>query len=176
MLKLNTLTLAAARQMIFAAETEAYRTGCPCTISVVDMQGQLIAQVRMDGAPAGRVEESKYKALNALSVGLCLMLHQQSGGAPLANAEALNGEVHSGQMPIRWEDHLIGTLKVEDGGIAIQSESGLLGAIGISSGSSDDDHAIALVALKAYASGQSHEQRAAAAVQPLSGSSFFEVR
>lgn len=37
MLKLNTLTLAAARQMIFAAETEAYRTGCPCTISVVDM-------------------------------------------------------------------------------------------------------------------------------------------
>jgi uncharacterized protein GlcG (DUF336 family) len=176
MLKLNTLTLAAARQIIFAAEAEAYRIGCPCTISVVDMQGQLIAQVRMDGAIAGPVEESKYKALNALSVGLCLMLHQQSCGSPRADVETLVGEVYRGQVPIGWEDDVIGTLKAEVGGIAIQSESGLLGAIGISSGSKDADHAIAFAALEAYTSCQSHDQRAGAADQPFSGNSFFEFR
>jgi len=176
MLTQNTLTLAAARQIMFAAETEAYRLACPCCISVVDMRGQMIVQARMDGALGSRVEESHHTALNALAVGLCLMLHRASGGALPAGHEAPEGEAHGGEIPVGWEGDVVGSLKVEAGGITIQSEGVLRGAIGISSGSADTDQAIALAALEAYRSCQTQDQQATSAVQPLAGNIFFEFR
>lgn len=172
MLTLNTLTLAAARQIIFAAETKAYRLACTCTISVVDTYGQLIAQVRMDGAQPSRVDESKNKALNALALGLCMMLHRACGGTQPTGVDML----HGAQIPVGWESDIIGSLKVEIGGIAIESEGGVLGAIGVSSGAGEADHAIALAALEAYSSCQGHDQRSASLVQSLAGHSFFEFR
>gem|GEM_PF-1565503 len=153
MLTQNILTLAAARQIIFAAETSAYRLACPCCISVVDMRGQMIIQVRMDGALANRVEESNYKALSAIH-------------------KVLEGKVHSNQILVGWEDDVIGTLKGEAGGIAIQSEDLLLGAIGISSGNTVADQVIALAGLDAYSSCKPYGRHAISSVQSLVGNIF----
>lgn len=67
---LKTLTLAAARQLIFAAETKAYQLGSPSNIAVVDVTGYLIAYVRLAGARLVGAEQSVNKALNRLAVDL----------------------------------------------------------------------------------------------------------
>ena len=74
----TSLNLATARQIIFAAETKAYQLATPCTISVIDLEGHLIAHVSMDGAPPSRANDSPRKALNALAVGLCMALYVES--------------------------------------------------------------------------------------------------
>jgi uncharacterized protein GlcG (DUF336 family) len=67
MLNPISLTLAAARQIIFAAETKAFQLASPSTIAVVDISGQLIAYVRMDGARLDPDRQSTQKALDVLA-------------------------------------------------------------------------------------------------------------
>jgi uncharacterized protein GlcG (DUF336 family) len=174
--KSNGLTLAAARQIIFAAETKAYQLASPSAISIVDVNGQLIAHVHMDGAPPGQHLASTQKARNALAVGLCLLLHRESGGSEAAKFEAFATKVYGDELPIEWDDEVIGTLKLETGGIVVKSEGRVLGAIGVSSGTADDDHTIAAAALNAYSSCQINDQASTFTAEPSSRNSFFEFR
>lgn len=127
----KTFTLAAARELIFAAETKAYRLGAACNIAVVDVTGHLIAYVRMDGAALVGAEQSFSKALNSVAVELTAKIHAERGllkSDPYEECEAMSAA----------------------GGIAFRLDDKVVGGIGISSGHLENDHAIALAAIEAF--------------------------
>lgn len=130
---LQTLTLAAARQLIFAAETKAYQLGSPCNISVVDVTGQLIAYVRFDGDSSVGANLSMDKALNSLAADICI-----------------TGQPDPDNLCVRR--HAVSEALRLPGGVTIKSGDDVVGAIGVSGGSTEADHAIATAALYAYKS------------------------
>jgi uncharacterized protein GlcG (DUF336 family) len=58
----QTVSLADAKRVIAAAETQATEIGQPMNIAVVDAGGNLVAHVRMDGAWLGSVDIAINKA------------------------------------------------------------------------------------------------------------------
>ena len=59
------ITLNDARRLIAAAEAKAREIGQPMNIAVVDAGGNLVSNVRMDGAWIGNIDISINKALTA---------------------------------------------------------------------------------------------------------------
>jgi uncharacterized protein GlcG (DUF336 family) len=66
----QTISSAAARQAIDAAEAKAREMGVPMAITVVDDSGTLKAFSRMDGAPLLSVEIAQDKAYTAVAFGI----------------------------------------------------------------------------------------------------------
>ena len=61
----QTVSLADAKRVIAAGETQATQIGQPMNIAVVDAGGNLVAHVRMDGAWLGSVDIAINKAYTA---------------------------------------------------------------------------------------------------------------
>lgn len=120
-----TLTLAAARQIIAAAEAEAIKNSWPVVIAVVDSGGHLLALARLDEAQTGSVEVAIQKARAAFAF----------KRPTKAWAEALAG----GRQSVLA---LPGVLPSE-GGVPISYQGKIAGAIGVSGVTPEQDGQIA---------------------------------
>ena len=76
----DTITLADARQIIAAAEKRAQEIKQPQNIAVVDSGGNLVANIRMDGAWTGSVDISITKARGHSTSKKALDKNSQPGG------------------------------------------------------------------------------------------------
>jgi glc operon protein GlcG len=125
----NSLSLAAARIVVAAAEAHATTLGIHACICVVDFGGDPIVSVRMDGAPR-------------LSAGIALnkawTVSQFSGMPTHLWWDAIKDEpslVHGLTQVPRFT--------VFGGGVAVTIDGAMVGAIGVSGGSADQDREIA---------------------------------
>lgn len=108
------LTLAAAQQVVSAAQAKARAQGWPCVISVVDAAGLPIMLVRMDNAavPAG-VELAPGKARTAaLFRRPSGVLEDAINGARPAAATARGFVLMRGGLPITVKGHIVGAIGV----------------------------------------------------------------
>ena len=119
------LTLAAAKKIIAAAETEALKHAWPVVIAVVDDGGNLICLQRLDNAQFGSVEIAIRKARAAVAFKRPTKAWEEL----LANGQnrvlGLPGVLSSeGGVPLTWKGQIVGAVGVsgvkssEDGQIA----------------------------------------------------------
>ena len=123
------MNLALARKVIAAAERKAKKIKQPMNIAVVDEGGNLVAQVRMDGAWIGSIDISINKAFTSRAFDIAtkdLAEHAQSGGQFFG---------------IHVSNH--GRIMIFAGGIPLRQDEKVIGAIGVSGGSGEQDHAVA---------------------------------
>jgi uncharacterized protein GlcG (DUF336 family) len=123
------MSLALARKVIAAAERKAKKIKQPMNIAVVDEGGNLVAQVRMDGAWIGSIDISINKAFTSRAFDIAtkdLAEHSQSGGQFFG---------------IHVSNH--GRIMIFAGGIPLRQGGKVIGAIGVSGGSGEQDHAVA---------------------------------
>ena len=125
----RTVTLAAARRAIAAAETKAMEIGVPMNVAVVDEGGNLVAFARMDGAWLGSTDIAQNKAYTARAFDM-----PTKDLAPLAQpGQSLYGIEASNQ----------GRLIVFAGGIPLTWDGRIVGAIGVSGGTVEQDQEVA---------------------------------
>lgn len=125
----ESVTLDEAKQIIMAAEKKAIEIGQPMNVAIVDAGGNLVAQVRMDGAWIGSIEISVNKAYTARAFDITtkdLAYHSQPG-------QEFYG--------IQQSNH--GRIMIFAGGIPLKRHDKVVGAIGVSGGSGDQDQAVA---------------------------------
>jgi uncharacterized protein GlcG (DUF336 family) len=127
------LTSAAAARAIVAAETAARQLKVGVSISILDEAGNLLREVRMDGASPLLIEYARRKAQTALLFG--------SPTATLADDPRMTRMI--GQVP---------NLLLVPGGVPIRFEGKVIGAIGVSGAAPEDDARIAESALAALSS------------------------
>lgn len=125
------LTLAAARQVVAAAENAAVGNDLRLSIAVVDDAGLLVHFVRMDGVHCGTVDVAIAKARTAA------LFRKPTQ----AFADALAGGVHAiatlpNMLPL-------------PGGLPIEFEGAVVGAIGVSGASPDMDAKIGAAGIAA---------------------------
>ena len=176
MLNPISLTLAAARQIIFAAETKAFQLAFPSIIAVVDISGQLIAYVRMDGARLDPDRQSTQKALDVLAALHSWERRAKSRAQAMAEFDAYALKIDVSEIPIGWKEHMVATLEMEAGGVPIDSDGERIGAIGVSGGTPESNHAIALAALDAYASCFPSDEYSVPKAKWHSSNNFFNLR
>lgn len=123
------LTLADARKIIADAEKKANAIGQPMNIAVVDAGGNLIAQVRMDGAWIGSIDIAINKAYTSKAFDIAtkdLAEHSQPG-------KQFYG--------IQQSNH--GRIMIFAGGVPLKRNNKVVGAIGVSGGSGEQDQEVA---------------------------------
>lgn len=130
------LTLAAARRMIAAVETEARAMRVAMSVAVVDGGDQLVAFARMDGADLvgiGLARDKAYTALvNRMSTADLAPVVQP--GAEFYGYDSLSG----------------GRMIVFAGGMPLERNGVLVGAVGVSGGSAAEDQRAAEAAVRAF--------------------------
>ena len=133
------LTLAAARRMIAAVESEAAALKVAMSVAVVDAGDQLVAFARMDGADLVGVRLAQDKAYTAL-------VNRMSTGdlAPI---------VQPGTEFYGYDSVAAGRMIVFAGGMPLERDGVLVGAIGVSGGSAEEDQRAADAAVRAFTSG-----------------------
>ncbi len=119
-----------AASAVAAAEAAARQLGVGVSISVIDESGNLVREVRMDGASALLIEYARRKALTAVLFG--------APTAKLAADPAMARMI--GQVP---------NLLLVPGGVPIRFEGKVIGAVGVSGAAPEDDSRIAEAALAA---------------------------
>lgn len=119
------LTLAAAKKIIAAAESEALQQGWPVVIAVVDDGGHLISLQRLDNTQFASVEIaiSKAKAAVAFKRPTLEWENMLNNGQP--RVLNLPGVLASeGGVPLTWKGQIVGAIGVsgvkpsEDGRVA----------------------------------------------------------
>jgi uncharacterized protein GlcG (DUF336 family) len=134
--QIPSLTLAEARHLIAAGETQARDLGIPYTIAVVDAGGGLISHVRMDGALLGGVDIAINKAWTACAFDMAtedLAILAESG-YPLSGIDGANHE----------------KLVICGGGVPVKVDGLVVGALGASGGTVDQDLIVAKAAISAF--------------------------
>jgi uncharacterized protein GlcG (DUF336 family) len=111
------LSLNEARSIIRAAENEAARLGCAVNIAVLDGGGNVIAQVRMDGAWLAGADEAVNKAYTACTFGiatkdLASAAWGVEGRAGLSFGRDRRMVVAAGGLPLRRYGRVAGTIGV----------------------------------------------------------------
>src|SRR3972149_1955593 len=132
----QTVSLADAKRVLAAGETQATEIGQPMNIAVVDAGGNLVAHVRMDGAWIGSIDISIKKAYNSRAFDIAtkdLAAHCQSGGQFFG--------IHASND---------GRIMIFAGGIPLKRAGKVVGAIGVSGGSGEHDHAVAEAGAAAF--------------------------
>jgi uncharacterized protein GlcG (DUF336 family) len=129
MLNFTTVSLEDAQRLIALGVTKAAEIGSPSNIAVVDVGGNLVAHVRMDGAQIASIDHSIDKAFTSVacqSPTVDLGKDAQPGGQFYGIAGSINGRaiVFAGGMPLKFDGQLVG-------------------GIGVSGGSGEQDQAIA---------------------------------
>jgi uncharacterized protein GlcG (DUF336 family) len=124
------LTDAAVLAMLYQAADTATRLGQPQCIVIVDVSGETLGELRMQGAKYLSRASARTKARTAASI-----------GAP------------SDTIPEAVRPHIAAATQGQvtglGGGLPIRMEGQLVGGIGIGSGSADQDIAVAKAALAA---------------------------
>lgn len=130
----RSLSLAAARAILAAAEARAAELGLNIAASVVDESGVLKAFSRMDGAPLVAVEVSRKKALTAVGFGMPTgdAWHEFVKDDPILVAGA----------PSIPEFTMLG------GGAPVTVDGQLVGAVGVSGGHYRQDEECARAGLE----------------------------
>ncbi|BCB78089.1 heme-binding protein [Phytohabitans flavus] len=124
-----TVNLADARRIIEAAEARAAEIGQPMNIAVVDMGGNLVAHVRMDGAWMGSVDISVNKAWT-------------SRAFDIATKElGMNSQPGQQFYGIHASNH--GRVMIFAGGIPLRRDGMVVGAVGVSGGTGEQDQSVA---------------------------------
>ncbi len=125
----ETVNLADARRIIAAAEKKSEEIGQPMNIAVADAGGNLVAQVRMDGAWLGSIDISIKKAFTSRAFDIAtkdLAEHSQSGSQFFG--------IHASND---------GRIMIFAGGIPLKKSGKVIGAVGVSGGSGEQDHTVA---------------------------------
>ena len=134
----KTLTLAIAKQIAAAAETEATNNKFTMVIAIVDDGGNLIYLERMDESQLASIEIAKGKAHTALAF--------------KRPTKAMEDMVAGGRNAIL---SLPGGVLVE-GGLPLVADGKIIGAIGVSGGTSPQDGIVAKAGADAFAKILSH--------------------
>jgi len=134
----ETITLAEAKRMLFAAEAKAESMGIAYNIAVVDAGGHLVAFVRQDRAIIGSIDLAIDKAMTArlFDKTTAELATLAQSGKPLFGIQESNS----------------GKVVVFGGGVPIVSEGTIIGAVGTSAGTVEQDIAVAQAAIAALAS------------------------
>ena len=130
------VTLTDARRVIAAAEKKAVEIKQPMNIAVADEGGNLVAQVRMDGAWLGSVDIAIKKAYTSRAFDITtkdLAEHSQSGGQFFGIHASNNGRI-----------------MIFAGGVPLKRNGKVVGAVGVSGGSGDQDHSVAEAGAAAF--------------------------
>lgn len=130
------LGLNEALKLIDYARYEAEKLGVPMVIAVVDIGGNLIAEVRMDGALLVSVDIALNKAYTAVA----LKMPTSKLSELCQPGQSLYGIQHCN--PCR--------IVVFGGGYPIEINGKLVGGLGVSGGSVEEDMKVAEGALKAF--------------------------
>jgi glc operon protein GlcG len=125
----HSVSLAAARRVIDAASRAAETMGRTMCITVVDIGGEPVMSVRMDGAPRLSASIAANKAWTVTSFGG--MPTDRWWGAIKDEPALVHGITHTPR------------LIVFGGGVPLRVGGELVGAIGVSGGSADDDRQVA---------------------------------
>ncbi|MBS4730307.1 heme-binding protein [Mycobacterium sp. SM1] len=125
----SSLTMAGARRVIDAAVAHAERIGVPVCAAVTDRAGQLLAYLRMDGAPLLSEQLARNKAYTVTAFN-GRPTHEW-WDAIADDPPVRNGIVHAERLVIFG------------GGVPIRVSGELVGAIGVSGGSAEQDRDIA---------------------------------
>jgi uncharacterized protein GlcG (DUF336 family) len=126
-----TLTLAAARRLIAAAEAEATKHSWPVVVAVVDSGGHLLALARLDAAQTGSIEIAQQKARAAVAFKRPTKVWAETLAGGRQAVLALPGVLPS------------------EGGVPILYKGKLVGAIGVSGVTSEQDGQIAAAGIAA---------------------------
>lgn len=116
----QTVSLADAKRVIAAAETQATEIGQPMNIAVVDAGGNLVAHVRMDGAWLGSIDIAIHKAFTARAFDMTTedLSAMAQSGKPLFGIDSTNHDrivIFGGGAPIRSGDTVIGAVGASGG-------------------------------------------------------------
>jgi uncharacterized protein GlcG (DUF336 family) len=131
------ITLDDARRVISAAEQKAREIGQPMNIAVVDVGGNLVSHIRMDGAWLGSIDISINKAFTARAF-------------DISTAElAQNSQPGQQFFGIHVSNH--GRIMVFAGGVPLRRDGSIIGAIGVSGGNGNQDETVALAGASAAA-------------------------
>ncbi|SIR27448.1 GlcG/HbpS family heme-binding protein [Micromonospora avicenniae] len=124
-----TVNLADARRIIEAAEARAAEIGQPMNIAVVDVGGNLVAHVRMDGAWTGSIDISVNKAWTSRAFDIA--------------TKELGANSQPGQQfyGIHASNH--GRVMIFAGGIPLRRGGEVVGAVGVSGGTGEQDQTVA---------------------------------
>lgn len=130
------VTLADARRIIAAAETQARKIKQPMNIAVVDEGGNLVSHVRMDGAWIGSIDISINKAFTSRAFDIAtkdLAKNSQSGDQFFG---------------IHVSNH--GRVMIFAGGVPLKRNGKVVGAVGVSGGSGAQDQEVAEAGVAAF--------------------------
>src|ERR1700736_1627157 len=130
------ITLDDARRVISAAEKKAREIGQPMNVAVVDVGGNLVSHIRMDGAWLGSIDISINKAFTARAFDIATkeLAAQSQPGAQFYGIHVSNG----------------GRVMIFAGGIPLRRAGTVEGAIGVSGGSGEQDQAVAEAGAAAF--------------------------
>lgn len=134
---IQNITLEGAMKVLMAAQGKAEEIGVPMCMAVCDVGGNLVATIRMDGAPLIPLEVSRDKAWTV--VGFNGLPTKQWWGMIGDQPELVHGLV---KVP---------RLMPFGGGVPLKVNGELVGAIGVSGGSSEEDHVCATAGAAALA-------------------------
>ncbi|GAA2552461.1 GlcG/HbpS family heme-binding protein [Pseudonocardia hydrocarbonoxydans] len=134
-LKYESVSLEDARRIIAAGEAKAGEIGQPSNIAVVDVGGNLVAHVRMDGAWIGSVDISINKAFTSRAFDITTADLGANAG-PGAQFFGINASNH-------------GRVMIFAGGVPLRVGDRIVGAVGVSGGSGEQDQTVAEAAAAA---------------------------
>ena len=132
------MTLNDARRVIAAAEDEARKIGQPMNIAVVDVGGNLVSHVCMDGAWIGSIDIAINKAFTAraFDISTAQLAENSQPGQQFFGIHASNG----------------GRVMIFAGGVPLRRGGSVVGAIGVSGGTGSQDDAVGSAGASAFAS------------------------
>src|ERR1700684_2972084 len=115
--QITSLSLAEARRLVVAGEKKAQQLGIPYNIAVVDVGGNLITHVRMDGAWLGSIDISIKKAWTSRAFDIAtkdLAPHSQSGSQFFGIHASNDGKVmiFAGGIPLKKDGKVVGAIGV----------------------------------------------------------------
>ncbi|MGD0962856.1 MAG: heme-binding protein [Candidatus Acidiferrales bacterium] len=127
----KTVSLALAKKMAAAGESEATKNNWTMVFVIVDDGGNLVYLGRMDGTQIGSIEVAQGKARTALNFKRPTKVFQDT--------------IDTGQPHVMTLDHITGV----QGGLPILLDGKVIGAIGASGGTSAQDEQCAQAGLNA---------------------------
>lgn len=130
----NDLSLEKARKIIRVGEKKAKEMNLPAVLAIVNSEGNLIIEERMDNAILASIEVAYKKAYTAATLKL--------------NTEDLTALVQPGAMfyGLQSDPKYI----VFGGGMLLKVDGKIVGAVGVSGGSAQEDMEIAKACVKAF--------------------------
>ena len=126
--------------MITAGEKKASELGIPYNLAVVDAGGNLVAQIRMDGAWLGSIDISIQKAWTARAFDMPTekLATMAQSGKPLFGINSTN------------HDRVV----IFAGGLPVKHGKVIIGAVGASGGTVEQDEKVAEAAVAAFRGGR----------------------